>query len=96
MSEGIIDFDRETGQVILRQEDGRESRFYIECEIEVEQKKYIVLIPAEEYMADEEEEVTGVVFEIGEDADGEQLWIAVEDEETLQKIESAMEEREKE
>ncbi len=96
MSEGIIDFDRETGQIILRQEDGRENRFYIESEIEVEEKKYIVLIPAEEYLAEEDEEVTGVVFEICEDADGEQLWVAVEDEETLGKIESAMEEREEE
>ncbi len=95
MKEGIIDFDQETGQVILRQEDGKENRFYIECELEVEEKTFIVLIPAEEYMG-EEEEVTGVVFEIGKDEDGEQVWKAVEDDEMLAKIERAMEEFEEE
>lgn len=95
MKEGIIDFDQETGQIILRQEDGTENRFYIECELEVEEKTFIVLIPAEEYMG-EEEEVTGVVFEIGKDEDGEQVWKAVEDDEMLAKIERAMEEFEEE
>ncbi len=95
MNEGIIDFDQETGQIILRQEDGTENRFYIECEIEVDEKSYIVLVPAEEYIGDEEE-VTGVVFEIGKDEEGEQVWMAVEDDQRLAKIERAMGELEEE
>ncbi len=95
MNEGIIDFDKETGQIVLRHEDGTESRFYIECEIEVEEKTFIVLVPADEFES-EDEEVTGVVFQIGKDDDGEQVWMGVEDEKMLEKIEKAMAEIEEE
>jgi len=86
--EGIIDFDEEAGQVILRHGDGQEDRFYVECELDVEGDRYIVLVSAE--AEEEAEEVTGVVFQVTVDDEGEEVWMAIDDEEKLTKIEEVM------
>lgn len=92
--EGFIDFDPETGQVILENADGTEAYFFLECELEVDDRRYVVLIPDEgDEEAGEEvgaEEEHGVVFRVEEDEEGNEIWHNVDDEEELTMIEEVL------
>ncbi len=89
--EGIIDFDPEAGKVILREANGEETGFFVECDLEIDGVQYIVLVPEEEL-----EEDIAVVFRVEEDEDGNETWVAIEDEEEFARVERALIEMEEE
>ncbi len=87
--EGRIEVDEETGYVILREPDGSEHGFFIECKLELDGVDYVVLIPEGE---EDEEDAVGVVFRIEEEDDDSETWLPIEDEDEFQKIVDALDE----
>ena len=74
--------------IVLVDEDGQEYRYSLERAMEVEDKKYVILIPEiQENEADEEAHV----FRIETDENNEDILVDVEDEE-LEKIQQLLEE----
>jgi len=72
--------------VILTDEDGKEHTFEVVDVIEVQNKEYAILAPAEE----EEEELDpsgeAMIFRIDHDDEGEQVLVEIEDDEEWERV----------
>lgn len=75
----------EDNQELVLVEDDREQRFYIENKLEVENKKYLILIPSEEGEYDENE---ALVLRLEKSEEGEVLSV-IEDDEEFEKVKKA-------
>lgn len=76
--------DEENNVITLVDEDGVEHEFTLLNIIEVEGKKYAVMVPEEE--ADEEEEEEAVIFRIDTDEEGEEVLVDIEDDAEFAKV----------
>lgn len=75
--------------LVLVDEDGQEYRYSLERVVEMENKKYVVMVP--EIQEGEEEEAH--VFRLESDEDGEEVLVDVEDAE-LEKIQQMLDQEE--
>ncbi len=75
--------------LVLVDEDGQEYRYSLERVVEMENKKYVVMVP--EIQEGEEEEAH--VFRLENDEDGEEVLVDVEDAE-LEKIQQMLDQEE--
>ncbi len=76
----------------LTDEDGVEHEFEILDELDVDDKHYVALIPAEESAEDEEEEGQLIVLR-SEEEDGEEYLAYIEDEEEFNRVAAMFVER---
>ena len=74
--------------IVLVDEDGQEYRYSLERALEVEDKKYVILIPE---VQENEAEEEAHVFRVETDENDEEILVDVEDEE-LEKIQELLEE----
>lgn len=74
--------------IVLVDEDGQEYRYTLERVLELEEKKYVVLVPEIQENPDEEE---AHVFRLETDETGEEILVDVEDAE-LDEIQQLLEE----
>lgn len=73
--------------IVLMDEDGYEYRYSLERVLELEEKKYVILIPELQENEDEEE---AHVFRLETDEDGEEILVDVEDNE-LEEVQNYLE-----
>lgn len=80
-------FDMDDNVVELTDEDGVTSLFEYQATIEMEGEEYIVLmeLPGEDEELDEDEG-TVVIMKIDQDDQGEDIYVSVDDEETMQAV----------
>lgn len=81
---GRFDVDKERGYLILEEGDGKKDYFTIEEELVVDEKKYFILVRVE---GDQDE---GGVLRVDLDGEGQEIWVVVDDEEELAKVEKAL------
>ncbi len=83
--EGTFWVDEETKELVL-QEDEAEQRFYIDEEVELNNNKYLVLIPSEDQDGYEDNEalVLKVMVE-----DGDEVLSIIENDEEFEKVREA-------
>ena len=79
--------EMEQDWIVLMDEDGHEYRYSLERLLEVEDRKYVILIPEIQENEDEEE---AHVFRLDTDEDGEEILVDVEDEE-LKEVQDLLE-----
>ena len=78
--------------IVLADEEGKEVEFKHIATLDYEEEWYMYLEPLEEFDSEgkkadgEEEEVEMVIFHIESDADGNDVFVPVEDEELLDKL----------
>lgn len=72
--------------IILNGEDGKENRFEFLDLIELDNERYVVLLPADEPDTEEPGEVVILKIEEDESDSDEESFISVDDEETLNKV----------
>lgn len=84
--------EMEQDWIILMDEDGQEYRYSLERLLEVEDRKYVILVPEIQENEDEEE---AHVFRLDTDEEGEEILVDVEDEE-LKEVQDLLEEEEME
>lgn len=85
MADEIKDMLEEEDDIItLMGEDGAEEEFYHIATIDYEDKWYIFLHPVEEQEGIAEDEA--LIFEIGTDAEGNDVFDLVEDDELIDKV----------
>ena len=82
--EGTFWFDEENEELVL-QEDENEERFYVEDEINLENNRYLILVPSEEGKHDDHE---ALVMKLNETDDGEYLSV-IEDDQEFEQVEQA-------
>ena len=82
--EKMMDEEVEEEVVTLVDEDGNEVDFYEVATLDYKEKWYILLEPAEELEGFEEGEL--LIYELGEDEKGEETFLPVESEETLNAV----------
>ena len=80
----MIDEEVEEEVITLVDEDGNEVDFYEVATLDDQDKWYILLEPAEELEGFEEGEL--LIYELGEDEKGEETFLPVESEETLNAV----------
>lgn len=79
------EFDEEEGEtIILQDEDGKEIEFDHIATLDYKDEWYIILQPT--VLEDDMDEDDLYIFKIGTDSEGNDLFIPVEDEETLQGV----------
>lgn len=86
----MSDHHNEEDWIVLVDEDGQEYRYSMERAIEVEDKKYVILIPE---IQESEHDEEAHVFRLETDEKGEEILVDVEDEE-LDKIQQLLEDEE--
>lgn len=79
--------EAEQDQIVLVDEDGQEYRYTLERVLELEDKKYVILIPEIQENEDEEE---AHVFRLETDETGEEILVDVEDQE-LEEVQQVLE-----
>lgn len=90
-NEGFIEIEEQSGRIILKEADGSENVFIFDSELEVGEKRYIILIPEEELETEDDlTEQEAVVFRIEEDENGDEIWTTIDDEEELALVEEAL------
>ncbi len=82
--EGKFKVDEETDELVLI-EDDNEERFYIEQEINLDDNRYLILIPSEEGKYDQDEALVLKLFKEGES----EVLSIIEDEEEFEKVKEA-------
>lgn len=80
--------EMEQDWIVLMDEDGQEYRYSLERILEVEDKKYVILVPEIQENEDEEE---AHVFRLDTDEEGEEILVDVEEEE-LKEVQDLLEE----
>lgn len=70
--------------VTLTDEEGNNREFYVLAELDYKDKWYIYLEPVE--LEDDFKEGEVIIFEIGEDENGEETFTAIEDDELLEQV----------
>lgn len=90
MSEEIDNNEELDNLIVLTDEDGNDSEFEWLDTIEMNEKKYVVVIPAD----DETEEV--IILQVEENENEEENFIAVEDENELNEVFEEFKNRNKE
>lgn len=82
--------------VTLTYDDGEQEDFYVLAELDHKDKWYIYLQPVEQEEDFDPDEV--LIYEIGEDEDGEEIFLPIEDEalleELIEELNDAVEEEE--
>ncbi|HHW30238.1 MAG TPA: DUF1292 domain-containing protein [Clostridiaceae bacterium] len=76
-------YDERDDVVVLVDENGQEIEFQHIDTIEMNGNEYVVLVPAEEVEADEEEVI---ILKVEQDEKGEDILVSVEDEEELDEV----------
>lgn len=82
------EFDADDNIVELTDEDGVTSQFEYQATIEMDGEEYVVLmeLPDPDAEPDEDDEDTVVILKIDQDAEGEDIYVSVDDEETMQAV----------
>lgn len=70
--------------VTLTDDDGKELDFYVLAELDIKDKWYIYLEPVEATEEFSEGEI--IIFELGEDEKGEETFLPIKDEKTIQEV----------
>jgi len=83
--EGTFWVDEETKELVLQEEDD-EQRFYIDEEVELNDNKYLVLIPSEDQ--DEYEDNEALVLKVMVE-DGDEVLSIIENDEEFEKVREA-------
>ena len=84
-NENLNPEEMESDIIELIGEDGEAVPFEYLTTIEYKDKKYIVLIPADEEEEDEDEGEV-VILEIQEDENGEDVYVSLEDDDLLEEV----------
>ena len=84
---GSFSIDAEQGFLVLEDEEGNQARFFIEDDLDLKGKRYLIL-------CHEEEQDTGeyIALRVGEDDEGDTYLTTVEDETELNRIQEALDE----
>lgn len=78
--------DEDDNIIILNDENGQETRFEFLDLVELDNEKYVVLLPADESDTDEPGEVVILKIEDAENDSDEESFVSVDDEEILNKV----------
>lgn len=84
---GTFNIDIEKGFLILEDEEGHKEKFYIEDEVEVDEKRYLILCHEEEVDLGEY-----VAVRVENDENGEEYLVTIEDETELARLQEALDE----
>lgn len=84
LNEKDLDFDNEDEIVTLTDDEGAERDFFVLAELDYKDKWYIYLEPVEPSEDFEEGEI--IIFELGENEEGEEIFIPIEDEKLLNEV----------
>lgn len=82
---GSFSIDAEQGFLVLEDEEGNKARFFIEDDLDLDGKRYLILCHEEEQDMDEY-----IALLVGEDEDGDTYLTTVEDETELNRIQEAL------
>lgn len=80
------EYDADDYIVELTDEDGVTTAFEYQATIEYEGDEYVVLMTPEEDEEEEDEDGSVVIMKIEQDENGEDIYVSLDDEETLQKV----------
>lgn len=86
---GTFNIDVEKGFLVLEDEDGNKEKFYIEDDIEVDAKRYLILCHEDEVDLNE-----FVAVRVETDENGEEYLVTIEEEEELERLQDALDELE--
>lgn len=78
--------DEDDNIIILNDENGQETRFEFLDLVELDNEKYVVLLPADESDTDEPGEVVILKIEDADNDSDEESFVSVDDEEILNKV----------
>ncbi|MFW6386484.1 MAG: DUF1292 domain-containing protein [Bacillota bacterium] len=84
-NEGTFWIDEETEELVISEGGEEEHRFYVENELEVDENKYLVLVPSEEGEGEDNEALLLKVEEEGE----EEVLTVIENDEEFEKVKQA-------
>lgn len=84
---GTFDIDMENGYLILEDEEGNKAKFIIEDDIEVDEKRYLILCHEDEVELGE-----FVALRIDTDENGDEFLATIEDEAELARIQEYLDE----
>lgn len=82
----------EEERITLTDEDGHEHEFTVLDVIEVDDREYAILVPAEEEEELTEADAEAVIFRLETDEDGEEVLVDVDDDEEFNRVARAWEE----
>ncbi|MDD4316135.1 MAG: Holliday junction resolvase RuvX [Clostridia bacterium] len=82
--ENDVEMIEEDEVVTLTDDDGKDTDFYVLAELDYKDKWYIYLEPVE--LNEEYEEGEIIIFELGENEEGEEIFIPIKDEKLLQEV----------
>ncbi|MFW5999338.1 MAG: DUF1292 domain-containing protein [Halanaerobiaceae bacterium] len=84
-NEGTFWIDEETEELVISESGEEEHRFYVENELDVDEYRYLVLVPSEEGKGEENE---ALILKVVEEGDEEVLTV-IEDDEEFEKVKEA-------
>jgi uncharacterized protein YrzB (UPF0473 family) len=82
--ENDVEMIEEDEVVTLTDDDGNDVDFYVLAELDYKDKWYIYLEPVE--LNEEYQEGEIIIFELGENEEGEEVFIPINDEKLLQEV----------
>lgn len=82
--ENDVEMIEEDEVVTLTDDDGKDTDFYVLAELDYKDKWYIYLEPVE--LNEEYEEGEIIIFELGENEEGEEVFLPIKDEKLLQEV----------
>ena len=84
-NDGTFWVDEDNGVLIIRDDQGAEDKYIIEEELEIDENRYLILVP-EDMVDDDDDDAEAFVLKIVQNGEEEEILSVVEDETEFEKV----------